>query len=113
MSSEEMLASLGPGDSAILLAETVPSHLSDLEQTELQTVAIALAARIQDRPLIERLNSTLTVDALTVHRRVNYHGDLDEVLKRRVIRVGMLNNSVAYFLHRGQEYGFQFDSPLL
>jgi membrane-bound lytic murein transglycosylase F len=75
----------------------------------LERVPLALAVRADDPDLLERTNAFLYEYALTVHRRIVYRGDLRQIKRRRVIRVAMLNNSVAYFIYRGQEVGFQYE----
>jgi membrane-bound lytic murein transglycosylase F len=47
--------------------------------------------------------------ALTGHRRKAYTGDLDNVQRRRVLRVIVRNNSTSYFLYKGVEAGFDYD----
>ncbi|MFH1810719.1 MAG: transporter substrate-binding domain-containing protein [Pseudomonadota bacterium] len=51
-------------------------------------------------------------DALTGHRQLIYSGDLDEVKKRKVLRVILRNNSTSYFLFRGDEVGFEYELAL-
>jgi membrane-bound lytic murein transglycosylase F len=46
---------------------------------------------------------------LTRHTRERYTGDLDEIKKRGVLRILTRNNSSAYFISKGQQYGFQFE----
>ena len=75
----------------------------------LERVPLALAMRADDPDLLERTNTFLYEYALTVHRRFVYSGDLRQIKRRRVVRVAMLNNSVAYFIYRGQEVGFQYE----
>lgn len=46
---------------------------------------------------------------MTRHTREKYTGDLAEIKKRGVLRVITRNNSSAYFIAKGQEYGFQYE----
>ena len=47
--------------------------------------------------------------ALSSHRKLIYRGDLDEVLRRGVLRAITRNNSISYFLFRGDEVGFDYE----
>jgi len=46
---------------------------------------------------------------LTSHQGNVAKGDLDEMKKRHVVRVAMLNNAASYFIYRGREMGFQYE----
>jgi membrane-bound lytic murein transglycosylase F len=70
---------------------------------------VAWAAREQAGALVEAVNGNIYREALTRHRGDRYAADLAEIKRRRVLRVGMLNNSVSYFIYRGQEAGFQYE----
>lgn len=59
--------------------------------------------------LLEAVNAFLYERALTTHRRRHHGGDLDRIREYGALRVAMLNNSVAYFIYRGQEVGFQYE----
>ncbi len=72
-------------------------------------VPLSLAVREEIAELWDVANTFLTEYGLTPHRRRRFGGDLDEIRKRGVIRVALLNNSVSYFIYRGQEVGFLFD----
>lgn len=48
-------------------------------------------------------------EEMTRHTRERYVGDLAEIKKRGVLRVITRNNSSAYFIAKGQEYGFQYE----
>lgn len=61
-------------------------------------------------PIIEMSETAARFErALTAHRGLQYLGTMEEVRQRGVIRVGMLNNGVSYFIYRGQEVGFQLE----
>ncbi len=59
--------------------------------------------------LLDTVHGFLYEQALTKHRQEQYRGNLAEIKKRGVLRVAMLNNSIAYFIYRGQQVGFQFE----
>ena len=46
---------------------------------------------------------------LTRHTRQRYAADLDEVRRRGVLRVLTRNNSVSYYIARGQQRGFEYE----
>ncbi len=46
---------------------------------------------------------------MTRHTREKWVGDLAEIKKRGVLRVITRNNSSAYFISKGEEYGFQYE----
>lgn len=54
-------------------------------------------------------------DALLLEKAVSAHteeldtGDLDALRKRGSLRVLIANNAVNYFLHRGQQFGFEYE----
>ncbi len=72
-------------------------------------IPVSLAFRKEEHGLVEVINDFLSQYAMTPHLREKFGGDLDEIKKRRVIRVALLNNSVSYFIYRGQQVGFQFE----
>ena len=74
-----------------------------------EKVQLAWGVRADATKLLEAVNGAIYESAMTGHRRLEYGGDLDEILKRKVLRVAMLNNGASYFLYRGQEAGFQYE----
>ncbi len=72
-------------------------------------VPLAWAVRSNAPELLDALNGFVYQYALTTHLRRQFGGDLTEIRKHNVLRVAMLNNSVAYYIYRGQEVGFQFE----
>lgn len=63
--------------------------------------------------LRDALNQWIYQRRLTQHRRSVYGGDVPDIRARDALRVGMLNNGVAYFIYRGQEVGFQYELAAL
>ncbi len=57
----------------------------------------------------EELDFTAVEAQLNRHTRERYAADLDEIRRRGVLRVLTVNNSVSYFIARGQERGFEFE----
>jgi membrane-bound lytic murein transglycosylase F len=74
---------------------------------------IAWAVRKDNPKLLARLNAFLVEKALTRESRVAFQGDLDGIKKRGVLRVLTRNNPVTYFLHRGKQYGFDYELMML
>lgn len=70
---------------------------------------IALALRPENRKLKSAADSFLMSRALTGHARVDSTGDLAEIKKRGSIRVLTRNNAVSYFLHKGNQRGFDYE----
>jgi membrane-bound lytic murein transglycosylase F len=55
------------------------------------------------------LNAFILEESLTPHRRERYQGDLPEIKKRRTLRVATRNNAATYWIHRGEEVGFEYE----
>ncbi|HUU02172.1 MAG TPA: transglycosylase SLT domain-containing protein [Myxococcota bacterium] len=72
-------------------------------------VPLAWAVKSSAPELLDAVNGFLYQYALTTHLRRQFGGDLPEIHQHKVLRVAMLNNSVAYYIYRGQEVGFQFE----
>jgi membrane-bound lytic murein transglycosylase F len=70
---------------------------------------LRLAVRAEDADLWAEAGSLLAQFQLTRHLHLRASGDLTEIRGRGALRVGMLNNALAYFIYRGQEVGFQFE----
>ena len=49
-------------------------------------------------------------EVLTRHTQLRYAGDLDEVKRRGVLRVLTRNNSSSYFVAKGRQWGFQYET---
>ncbi|MGI5862080.1 MAG: transporter substrate-binding domain-containing protein [Myxococcales bacterium] len=70
---------------------------------------IAWAVRKESPQLGEAIDTFLVEKALTRHADRLFTGDLDEIRKRGALRVLTRNNPVTYFLHRGEQRGFDFE----
>jgi membrane-bound lytic murein transglycosylase F len=114
--TDDILFSVGSGEYplTVALSDRVEDYLAYRDDVKVtlvlrEKVPLAWAVRKESKQLLEAVNGFLYEHALTTHRRDRYGGDIEEIKRRRVLRVGMLNNSVAYFIYRGQEVGFQFE----
>jgi len=114
--TDDILFAVGSGEYplTVALSDQVEAYLAYRKDVKTalvlkKKVPLAWLVRKESPQLLEAVNGFLYQHSLTTHRRFRYGGDIDEIKRRKVIRVGMLNNSVAYFIYRGQEVGFQFE----
>jgi membrane-bound lytic murein transglycosylase F len=114
--TDDILFAVGSGEYplTVALSDQVEAYLAYRKDVKTalvlkKKVPLAWLVRKESPQLLEAVNGFLYEHSLTTHRRFRYGGDIDEIKRRKVIRVGMLNNSVAYFIYRGQEVGFQFE----
>ncbi len=114
--TDDILFAVGSGEYplTVALSDRVEDYLAYRKDVKTalvlkKKVPLAWLVREKSPQLLEAVNGFLYQHSLTTHRRFRYGGDIDEIKRRKVIRVGMLNNSVAYFIYRGQEVGFQFE----
>lgn len=63
--------------------------------------------------LKDAIDEFLFARTLSPHKHERYLADLNEIRRRGVIRVAMLNNGASYFVYRGQEVGFQYELAAL
>jgi membrane-bound lytic murein transglycosylase F len=70
---------------------------------------VAWAVRKDQPQLKAAADAFLTEAALTSHTEKIWSGDLDGVKERGVLRVLTRNNGLTYFLHRGQQMGFDYE----
>jgi membrane-bound lytic murein transglycosylase F len=112
--TDDILFAVGSGEYplTVALSDQVEAYLAYRKDVKTalvlkKKVPLAWLVRKESPQLLEAVNGFLYEHSLTTHRRFRYGGD--EIKRRKVIRVGMLNNSVAYFIYRGQEVGFQFE----
>ncbi len=116
LDTDDILFSVGSGEYPLsaTLSDRVEAYQAYRNDVRIalvlrEKVPLAWAVRKESPQLLEAVNGFLYEHSLTTHRRFRYEGDIQEIKRRQVIRVGMLNNSVAYFIYRGQEIGFQFE----
>ncbi|HEX2252587.1 MAG TPA: transporter substrate-binding domain-containing protein [Thermoanaerobaculia bacterium] len=116
LDEEQLIYRVGEGTIAATVAdedllETVLTYRDDvaaaLALTQEQPVAWAM--REGSMAMKEALDGFLTKSALTAEADGPYLADLDEVRRRGVLRVLTRNNPVTYFLHRGEEMGFEYE----
>ncbi|WP_426751878.1 transporter substrate-binding domain-containing protein [Myxococcus sp. Y35] len=69
---------------------------------------LAWAMRLENPKLRTALNTFLVEHALTEYREQRFTGDLDGIRKRGVLRVLTRNSAVSYYLHRGDQAGFDY-----
>ncbi len=74
---------------------------------------LAWAVRLENPALRAALNAFLVERALTEHRERLVTADLDGIRKRGVLRVLTRNSPVTYFLHRGEQAGFDYQMAKL
>jgi membrane-bound lytic murein transglycosylase F len=74
---------------------------------------LAWAVRLENPALRAALDAFLVERALTEHRERLVTADLDGIKKRGVLRVLTRNSPVTYFLHRGEQAGFDYQMAKL
>jgi membrane-bound lytic murein transglycosylase F len=74
---------------------------------------LAWAVRLENPALRAALDAFLVERALTEHRDRLVTADLDGIRKRGVLRVLTRNSPVTYFLHRGEQAGFDYQMAKL
>ncbi|WP_240359922.1 transporter substrate-binding domain-containing protein [Pyxidicoccus trucidator] len=74
---------------------------------------LAWAVRLENPALRAALDAFLVERALTEHRERLVTADLDGIRKRGVLRVLTRNSPVTYFLHRGEQAGFDYQMAKL
>jgi membrane-bound lytic murein transglycosylase F len=116
LDSEDILDGVGSGRYQLTIARSdqVAEYLAyrdDVEESFVleDRVPLAWAIRSNAPELLDAVNGFIYQYALTTHLRRQFGGDLPEIRRHKVLRVAMLNNSVAYYIYRGQEVGFQFE----
>jgi membrane-bound lytic murein transglycosylase F len=70
---------------------------------------IAWGVRKENPALKAAIDAFLVERALTGYKDRAVHADLDAIRKRGALRVLTRNSSTTYFLHRGEELGFEYE----
>jgi membrane-bound lytic murein transglycosylase F len=70
---------------------------------------IAWAVRKSSTELKAALDTLLVEKALTSHQDDAYKADLDEIKKRKVLRVLTRNAASCFFIYRGEQLGFEYE----
>ena len=70
---------------------------------------IAWGIRPDAQQLRAALNKFLHLEFAPHAGAARFTGDLDEIKKRRVLRVLLRNNAASYFLHKGELMGFEYE----
>ncbi|MFT5741089.1 MAG: membrane-bound lytic murein transglycosylase F, partial [Gammaproteobacteria bacterium] len=70
---------------------------------------IAWGVRKSAPQLVSEINSYLQLEYQVENRGERFVGDLDEIKKRRLLRVMLPNNAASYFLYRGELQGFEYE----
>ncbi|MCC6807165.1 MAG: transporter substrate-binding domain-containing protein [Deltaproteobacteria bacterium] len=109
----DAIARVGSGDveSCVALGEDVQAYRAFRDDVDVGLVLakVPLTWAVRDDATLKRVNEYFSERSLTQHRRAAEQGDLQDVKRRKALRVAMLNNSASYFVHRGEEVGFQFE----
>jgi len=112
----DLLQRVGSGDADLASAygdevETYLSYRKDVRIafTARPRIPVSWTVRADSPALLEAANGLIYSRALSAHLGETYSADVAEILERQVLRVAMLNNGASYFLHRGQEAGFQYE----
>jgi len=70
---------------------------------------VAVALRPGDEALRRRVNAFLTEEALTGREAGVATDDLPGIERRRTLRMLTRNNAMTYFIHRGEQLGFEYE----
>lgn len=71
--------------------------------------AIAWATRKSSTQLLQEANHFLTDQILSTKQQSLYTDDLEQIKKRKTLRVITRNNAASYFLWRGELLGFEYE----
>jgi membrane-bound lytic murein transglycosylase F len=113
---EELVYQVSRGERPLTVADShllkaIEAYNPDVER--LFSIAegrqIAWAVRQENPELKLALDSFITEHALTEYADERFTGDLEAIRKRGVLRVLTRNNPVTYFLHRGEQHGFDYE----
>jgi len=113
---EELVYQVSRGERPLTVADShllaaIEAYNPDVERLFpiAEARQIAWAVRPENPQLRLALDSFITERVLTEYASENFTGDLAAIRKRGVLRVLTRNNPVTYFLHRGEQHGFEFE----
>jgi len=116
LETEELIHQVGGGKVSMTVGDSdlVSSVLGYVEGVRVgldltEEVPLAWAMRKQNPKLHEKVNNFVIENALTAFKNKKYVGDLEEMQKRKVIRVITRNAATTYFLHKGEQLGFEYE----
>jgi len=116
LETEELIHQVGVGKIPLTVADSdlVASVLPYNDQVKAtmdltDDVPLAWAMRKDNPKLHEKVNNFVIEAALTAFKTQKYVGDLDEIKKRKVLRVITRNAATTYFLHKGEQLGFEYE----
>jgi membrane-bound lytic murein transglycosylase F len=116
METEELIHEVATGKIPITVADSdlVSSVLTYHDRIRVacdltDEVPLAWAMRKKNNKLHEKVNNFIIESALTAFKNRRYTGDLDEMLKRKAIRIITRNAATTYFLHKGEQLGFEYE----
>lgn len=116
LETEELMHQVGTGKVPLTVADSdlvadVLGYNDDvhpvLDVTE--DVPLGWAMRKENSALHAKVNAFLIEQALTAFKKSRYTGDLDEMVRRKAIRVITRNAGTTYFLHKGEQLGFEYE----
>jgi membrane-bound lytic murein transglycosylase F len=111
-----LIRQVARGEAAITVADSdifeasqdfEPGARAAFNLTESDPIAWALR---KDAPELRNAADAFLVEhALTAFKSTSYKADLDDIKKRGVLRVLTRNASTTYFVHKGEQLGFDFE----
>ncbi|HYB43393.1 MAG TPA: transporter substrate-binding domain-containing protein, partial [Candidatus Methylomirabilis sp.] len=112
----DLLQRVARGEEAITVSDSdlfaaalsfAPNLRSPFKLLERQPIAWGL--RKSNSDLKAAIDSYLVEHALTESREAAYRADLDEIKRRKVLRVLTRNTSSTFFIYRGEQLGFEYE----
>lgn len=116
MQTFDILQKVGRGEEKITVADSdlfaaatefAPNIRSAFKLAEKQPIAWGL--RRNNTNLKEAIDGFLVEHALTQEKEDAYYVDLEEIKKRKVLRVLTRNTSSTYFIYKGEQLGFEYE----
>jgi membrane-bound lytic murein transglycosylase F len=112
----ELLQRVSRGDERITVADSdivaaarpfAPNIQSPCKLAEKQPIAWGI--RKENKDLKAALDAFLVEHALTEFKDETYFADLQEIKKRKVLRVLTRNSSSTFFIYKGEQLGFEYE----